>query len=182
MKRIIAKMFFQFLGWRIDQTYHEKSKRSVLVMAPHTSNWDFVFGRMAFNIYGLKVKFLIKGSLFKGPLDPILRAMGGLPVDRNKKTNMTDAVAEMYKEKEQLCIVFTPEGTRSYNKEWKKGFYYIAQKANVPIILSYVDYKTRTGGFFKEEFIPTGDVDKDIETIKGFYKGIEGRVAKNSVY
>lgn len=174
-------MFFQFFGWKIDSAFPEETKKCVIIVAPHTSNWDFIIGRLAFNIYGLKVKFLIKDDLFVGPLGSILKALGGLPVDRSKKNNLTDIIAEMYDGKEQLTIMFTPEGTRSYNPDWKKGFYYIAEKANVPLVLSYIDYTNRKGGFIGV-FNPTGNAEKDIETIKKKYHGIEGKVPENSVY
>ncbi len=94
---------------------------------------------------------------------------------------MTETIAEMYKGKDQLTIMFTPEGTRSYNPHWKKGFYYIAEKAEVPIILGYLDYKNRRGGFLGE-YYPSGDADKDIQEIKEMYIGIEGKNPENSVY
>ena len=174
-------MFFQFIGWRVDMTYPEKAKKCVIIVAPHTSNWDFIIGRLAFNIYGLPIKFLIKSDLFVGPMGWLLKKMGGIPVDRSKKSNLTDQIAAMYHGQDRLAITFTPEGTRAYNPDWKKGFYYIAQKANVPIMMGYLDYKNRRGGFIGE-FIPTGDVEKDIDEMKKVYFGIEGKVPENSVY
>ena len=117
--------------------------------------------------------FEFEKDIFVFPLGLILKALGAIPVDRSKNNNMVEYVANLFKEKEELYVVFTPEGTRSYNPNWKKGFYYIAVKAEVPILLAYVDFPSKRGGFL-EVFYPTGDVDADILEIKrklGQFKG-----------
>lgn len=167
-------------GWKVDDKAPEIAYKAVLVHAPHTSNWDFIIGRMASWVYRLPVKILIKKELFFFPLGFILKAMGGIPVDRSKNNNLTDQISTMFKEKEKLTIIFTPEGTRKYSPNWKKGFYYIALKSEVPIVLTYIDYKKKYGGF-GPVFEPTGDADKDIETIKDFYRNISGKVPENGV-
>ncbi|MEO9257700.1 MAG: 1-acyl-sn-glycerol-3-phosphate acyltransferase [Crocinitomicaceae bacterium] len=170
------------MGYKLDLNIPAGTKRCVLVSAPHTSNWDFVIGRLAMWAYQLDVKLIIKKELFFFPMGFFLKALGGIPVDRkNKKSNITGQVAQMFEENEDLCVLFTPEGTRSYNPNWKKGFYYLAEKANVPIYLGYLDYEKKIGGIFPEEFIPTGDANKDILEIKKRYKNVKGKFPENGV-
>ncbi len=160
-------------GWDISLHVPENIEKAVVVMGPHTSNWDFVLGRLAFYMMRLKGRYLVKKDIFVFPLGMILKGLGAIPVDRSKNNNMVDLVAQLFKEKEELFVVFTPEGTRSYNPHWKKGFYYLALKAEVPILLAYVDFPTKKGGFL-EVFYPTGNVDEDIKFIKqrlGQFKG-----------
>ena len=171
--KLLIRFIFWLIGWKIDPNAPTDIKKCVIVVGPHTSNWDFVLGKMAFMTYGVKAKFLIKKELFFFPLGFILKAMGGIPVDRKKTNNLTEAALEYFEKNETMYMVFSPEGTRSYNPNWKKGFYYIAVKAEVPILLAYVDFPSKKGGFL-ELFYPTGDVDADILEIKrklGQFKG-----------
>lgn len=179
--KFLVKVILKLVGWKIDEHAPQGVKKCVCVVGPHTSNWDFIIGRMAFILYGMKPKILIKKELFFFPLGIFLKAMGGVPVDRKKNNNMTDYAVKLFEEAEQLYMVFTPEGTRSYNPNWKKGFYYIAIKANVPIYICYVDYKNKMGGF-REQFTPTGDVDKDIAYIKSVLGEYTGRFPENGIY
>lgn len=173
---VILKM----LGWKIDPHPPQGVKKCVVVMGPHTSNWDFILGRATFSYYGVQAKFLIKKELFFFPLGFLLKKMGGIPVDRKRGANLTDQAVNIIKNHEEIYMVFTPEGTRSYNPNWKRGFYYIAQKANVPIYIGYVDYERKIGGFHSL-FEPTGDVKKDIETIKGILSQYKGKVPENGI-
>lgn len=172
----VLKLF----GWKIDETSPEDVKKAVIVVGPHTSNWDFIIGKIAFMHYGVKGLFLIKKELFFPPMGWILKAMGGIPVDRKKKNNMTDFAVSLFNESDTCFLVFTPEGTRSYNANWKKGFYYIAQKANVPIYIAYMDYKNKKGGFHSL-FQPTGNADHDIRYIKSVLSQFEGKVPANGI-
>ena len=149
-------------------------------MGPHTSNWDFILGKMAFISYGIKAKYLIKKEAFFFPFGFFLRKMGGIPVDRKKKNNITKKAKELFLENDELFLVFTPEGTRSYNPNWKKGFYYIAIESKVPIYIAYVDYSKKTGGFHGL-FEPTGDVDRDILEIKRILSKFSGKVPENGI-
>lgn len=173
---LILRMF----GWDIDKTTPEGVKKCVVVVGPHTSNWDFFIGKMAFISYGVKGKFLIKKEAFVFPFGWFLKKMGGIPVDRKKNNNLTEAAVQHFRNNDEMFMVFTPEGTRSYNPNWKKGFYYIAQKANVPIFIAYMDYEKKIGGFHSL-FEPTGDVDKDIRYIKDVLKQFKGKVPENGV-
>jgi 1-acyl-sn-glycerol-3-phosphate acyltransferase len=173
---LILKLF----GWKIDPNPPTGVKKCVIAMGPHTSNWDFIIGRMTFAHYGVNAKFLIKKELFFFPFGIILKALGGIPVDRDKGANLTDQAVKYIKAQNEVFMVFTPEGTRSYNPNWKKGFYYIAQRAKVPIYIGYIDYKKKIGGFHSL-FHPTGDANKDIETIKGILSKYEGRFPENGI-
>lgn len=178
------KKFYRFLlrllGWKIDETTPEDIKQCVIVVGPHTSNWDFIIGRMAFKYYGVKSKFLIKKEAFFFPFGYFLKWMGGIPVDRKKNNNLTEYAVKLFKENEVLFLTFTPEGTRSYNANWKKGFYYIAQKANVPIYIAYMDYEKKIGGFHSI-LEPTGDVDADMKYIKSILSKYKGKYPENGI-
>lgn len=178
--RKIAFWLLKMMGWKVDERTPEGIKKCVIVVGPHTSNWDFIIGKLAFIHYGVNAKFLIKKELFFPPLGWILKAMGGVPVDRKKKNNLTQTAVDYFNNNEYMYLVFTPEGTRSYNPNWKKGFYYIAQKANVPIYIAYMDFEKKIGGFHSH-FIPTGDVDKDIEYIKSIMRQYKGKHPENGV-
>ena len=170
------------MGWKIDPSLPAEIKKCVLVMGPHTSNWDYFIGIMSFwGYYDIDMKQLIKSYLFFFPLGWILKRIGGIPVYRNTKNNMTTTISHMYKNSEELTITFTPEGTRSYNPKWKKGFYYIALESKVPIVLGYLDYKNKTGGMLSTIVIPSGEVEKDIDFIKSQYINIDGRFPEKGV-
>jgi len=176
----ITRFILKVLGWRVDAHTPEGINKCVVVMGPHTSNWDFIVGRLAFASYGVNGRFLIKKELFFFPLGWFLRAMGGIPVDRKTRNNTTDLAVSEFEKNEKMFMVFTPEGTRSYNPKWKKGFYYIALKANVPIYIGYMDYEKKIGGFHSK-FTPTGDVDQDIEYIKNILKQYKGKHPENGI-
>ncbi len=179
--RIIARFIFWLIGWKVDKTVPKGINKCVVVVGPHTSNWDFVLGKLAFISYGVKVKFLIKKEAFVPVFGWILKWMGGIPVDRSKNNNLTEYAVSLFDSYKNLYLVFTPEGTRKYNPNWKKGFYYIAIKAKVPIYIGYVDYKNKRGGFHSL-FEPTGDVDKDIEHIKSVLKQFQGKYPEKGIY
>lgn len=179
MSKFAGKLLKLF-GWEVDETTPEGVDKCVIVMGPHTSNWDFIIGKLAFMTYGVQGKYLIKKEAFFFPFGYFLKKMGGIPVDRSKNNNLTDSAVKLFEENETLYLVFTPEGTRSYSPNWKKGFYYIAQKANVPIYLAYIDYKNKKGGYHGL-FEPTGDIDKDIKEIKRILSQYTGKVPENGI-
>jgi 1-acyl-sn-glycerol-3-phosphate acyltransferase len=172
--KFVAKFIFWLIGWKVDPNPPEGIQKCVVAVGPHTSNWDFILGRLAFYQYGVKGRYLMKKELFWGPLGWFLKCIGGIPVDRSKKNNLTDTAVRYFEENESMYLVFSPEGTRSYNPNWKKGFYYVAQKANVPIYVAYIDFASKTGGFHSL-FWPTGDADTDIQKIKDILKQYKGR-------
>ena len=175
-----AKWILRVFGWKINGHIPEGVKKCVVVMGPHTSNWDFIIGKMAFMAYGVNGRFLIKKEMFFFPFGSILKAMGGIPVDRNGGNKLTDMAARHFEDNEEMFMVFTPEGTRSYNPKWKKGFYYIAQKAKVPIYIGYLDYTNKKGGFHSL-FNPTDNVDSDIAHIKDVLRKFKGKYPENGI-
>lgn len=171
----------KLFGWKIDPFTPTGVDKAVVVMGPHTSNWDFVIGKIAFSHYKVNGKFLIKKDLFFFPFGYILKAMGGIPVDRKKKNvNITEQVVDYFHAHDKCYVVFTPEGTRSYSPNWKRGFYYIAQKAQVPIYIGYIDYKKKIGGFHSR-FEPTGNVEADIKAMKAILSEFEGKFPENGI-
>ena len=178
--RKFSRFILKLMGWNIDETTPENVKQCVVVVGPHTSNWDFIIGRLAFRNYGVKAKFLIKKEAFVFPFGFFLKRLGGIPVDRKKNNNLTQYAVDLFKNNEVLFLTFTPEGTRSYNPNWKKGFYFIAQKAKVPIYIAYIDYKNKKGGFHSL-LEPTGDVNKDIAYIKKVLSQYSGKYPENGI-
>ncbi|MCB9335971.1 MAG: 1-acyl-sn-glycerol-3-phosphate acyltransferase [Flavobacteriales bacterium] len=176
----IAAFLYKLFGWKTVGEIPKDLHKYVIIAAPHTSNWDFFFGRLYFYMKDIPVKFFIKKDWYFPPFSYLFDKMGGIPVNRSKSSNLTDEIADSIKNYDRIAILVTPEGTRKYSPNWKKGFYFIAQKANVPIVLGYLDYEKKIGGI-GPVFYPTGDVDKDIETIKSFYKDKKGKFPENGV-
>ena len=169
MLKVIARFILKLRNWKIAD-FPPDVKKSVVIVAPHTSMWDFFWGRMIYFAIGKKVKFLIKQEMFTFPFKSILNALGGIPVDRGKRNNLVDYIAGLFAESDSLYITITPEATRKLNHKWKRGFYYIALKAKVPITIGIIDYKKReigVAGFFT----PTGDFEKDFPQIEEYYHG-----------
>ena len=170
----IATFILKTIGWKISGEIPADIKKVVLIQAPHTSLWDSVIGRIVFWYYAYPIKLLVKKEAFKWPFGGILKALGGIPVNREKNEKMVDAVARMVNEHENIVLVITPEGTRKRVENWKRGFYYIALKAEVPIALGWIDYPDKRGGI-GPLFYPTGDFDKDFKKIEDFYRGFRGK-------
>ena len=178
--KFFAKLMYKILGWKLKGSIPTDIKKCVMVAAPHTSNWDFFYGVIAFYIMGIKIKTPIKKELFFFPLGIILNALGGIQVDRAKAGKLVDNIVDLFKKYDELVIFITPEGTRSYAERWKTGFWHIAKNANVPIILGYIDYSKKTAGV-GPVFVPTGNVDKDIEEVKNFYRNITAKYPDQGV-
>lgn len=165
---MLSKLILKLAGWKIASNFHDEIKRCVLVVAPHTSNWDFIVGRLVFNVLKLNVHFLIKKEAFVFPLGYFLKKWGGIPVERSKKSNLVKQVAKQFEGKQEMVVVITPEGTRSPVKNWKKGFYHIAAQANVPIVLGYLDYKKKEVGLGTIIY-PGNHFEDHAAEIKAFY-------------
>jgi len=170
-------LLYKRLGWKTNVT-ESRPKKYIIAFAPHTSNWDLFIGQCYIMAEGFRCNFLMKKEWFFWPLGPIFRKMGGIPVYRQKHTHMTDSIAEAAKKADTFALCITPEGTRSRNPDWKKGFYYIAQKANIPILLYAVDYEKKEI-VCTRSFIPTGNIDSDMLDIKNYYKGYKGKHPEN---
>ena len=165
------------MGWKVKVTEDHPDKY-IICLAPHTSNWDFLIGQLYNQAFGLESNFLMKKEWFFWPLGPIFRKMGGIPVYRQKRTRMTDAMAETARKAEKFHVCITPEGTRSRVEEWKKGFYFIAQGAGIPILLYGLDYERKLIQCTKT-IIPTGDIEHDMREIKLYFKDFKGKNPEN---
>ena len=169
----IAAKIFSWLGWSF-QFNGLPANHGVIVVYPHTSNWDFCIGVLAKWAMGIQVTFLAKHTLFNVPiLGAWLRYLGGMPVIRSSPQGYVDDLASMMLAKEYAWIVITPEGTRKYTPGWRSGFYRLAQKAQVPIGVAYIDYKRKQVGL-TTFFTPTGDEQTDLNMIREVYDGREG--------
>jgi 1-acyl-sn-glycerol-3-phosphate acyltransferase len=177
MKKWGANFMLKLLGWRIVEPVPNSVSKAVLIVAPHTSNWDFIYGMLALLSSGINFKFLIKKAWVFFPLSLIMKALGAIPIERNKlkkSLSQVDHVSQIIANSSNVILVITPEGTRSYTSKWRTGFYAISQKANVPIMIGYIDYKTKSIGV-KEVFYPTGDIEQDISYITNSYKGVSAK-------
>lgn len=170
-------LLYERLGWTRHVTQPHPDKY-ILSLAPHTSNWDFILGQLYAGAEGLEINFLMKKEWFFWPLGPLFRRLGGIPVQRQKHTSMTDTLADTARREPQFRLCITPEGTRSAVAEWKKGFYFIALKAGLPILLYGIDYKRKLIEC-TQTVNPTGDLDGEMRQIKRYYKGYQGRRPAN---
>lgn len=155
-----------------------KVGHSVMVAAPHTSNWDFLFAIAGFWIMGLNVRYFIKDSYTKSPVGFLFRWTGALGVNRAARNNLVDHTIQLLKENEQMVILVPAEGTRKKVEKWKKGFYHIALGAGVPISLGYLDYKKKIGGVLTV-FEPSGVEAEDFDFIQAQYLPITGKYPEN---
>lgn len=173
MKGFCSWLLYKLLGWKKDVTV-EHPEKYVICLAPHTSNWDFIIGQLYSRAEGLHSNYLMKKEWFFWPLGVVFRKMGGIPVYRNKKSSMTDVLAETARREKVFHLTITPEGTRSYNAEWKKGFYYIAAEAHIPILLYALDYEKKIIRCTMS-VMPTGDIANEMPMIKEYYKGVTAK-------
>lgn len=170
---LFARFLLRLFGWK-GFVEVEIPLKCVICVAPHTSNWDFILGRIFYASLIGRPHFLMKKEWFFPPLNYFFRVLGGIPVDRKKKTFITEQMVEEFSRRERFQLAVAPEGTREKTSKWKSGFYYIALGAHVPIVLAHIDYDLKEIGVSRI-FYPTGDDVKDIEEIKRFYKGFQGK-------
>jgi len=173
MQKLFIFILKQF-GWKYEVTV-EIPDKSVICVAPHTSNWDYVIGFLFYkSIINGNLRILAKKELFIFPLNRLFKSMGCIPVDRKKKTSVSEQMVEVFHSEKQLHLAIAPEGTRKRNSKWKTGFYYIALNAGVPITLASIDYAKKEVAI-KKNFYPTGDVKSDVDEIKNYYKDIQAK-------
>ncbi|MCS0498968.1 1-acyl-sn-glycerol-3-phosphate acyltransferase [Protaetiibacter mangrovi] len=167
MRRLIARLFWAVSRWKL-VTEPAPTRPTVLVGAPHTSNWDFVLMLAIAWRLRVDIRWLGKASLFAGWRGPIMRALGGIPVDRSDPARVVGEVVERIRSGEVFGLVVTPDGTRTNRGPWKSGFYRIAREAGMPVTLGYVDRTTMTTGLGPSIEL-TGDVAADMDRIRAFY-------------
>ena len=173
LSRIVRKAlvtFYRMRGWKAVGTPPEDG-RCVIIAAPHTSNWDFLYFIGLTEDLGLKPHFMAKDSLFRWPLGGFMRDMGGVSIDRSARRNVVDAMVEEFARRDRFMLTIAPEGTRSAVGQWRSGFYHIALKAKVPMVVGMMDYGTKTGGLGPAIW-PSGDYEADMRKIFDVYRKV----------
>jgi 1-acyl-sn-glycerol-3-phosphate acyltransferase len=175
--RVFSVGFLKLTGWKVEGSLPSAGGKSVLIAAPHTSNWDLPYTLMVAFALRLNIYWMGKEQLFKPPFRGLMRWLGGIPVNRNKSSNLVAASIEVIKcAAGPLQLIVPPEGSRSKTRYWKTGFYYIAVGAKVPIVMAYMDYKRKISGL-GPVFQPTGNIEDDMAIIKAFYAPFKGKNA-----
>ncbi len=176
----IAKFIFQrLMGWKIEGSFDPAVKKAVIIVVPHTSWHDFYLGLFTRRLTKTQINYIAKKELFRWPFGWYFRWTGGEKLDRTPGQNKVEAIAEIFKSKEEFRLAMAPEGTRQKVSEWKTGFYYIAMAAEVPIICVAFDYKRKTI-VLNEAFYPTGNIDLDLQKLRSYFKGVVGKKADYS--
>lgn len=168
----IAGWLLRTAGWSVEITVPDYDK-CIICVAPHTSNWDFILGKLAYASVGRKAGFLMKEAWFVWPLGCFFRAIGGIAVPKKRGTNLTEYIIERFRKMPHMHLAVTPEGTRSKVTQWRTGFLRIAEGADVPVVLGVIDARHKHISVVTE-FHPTGDIDADMRAIKDYYRGTEG--------
>ncbi len=167
--------FLKATGWKIYGQLPANGRKSVLIAAPHTSNWDLPYTLMVAFALRLNVYWMGKQSLFKAPFRGVMLWLGGIPIQRESSNNVVEAsIAAIQNADGPVQLIVPPEGTRSKARYWKTGFYYIALGANVPIVMAYMDYARKESGL-GPVFEPTGNIEADMVTIQAFYAPFKGK-------
>lgn len=177
---------FRIKGWTFEKDPLKDLDRFVLVAAPHTSNWDFIYAIAAFDMMHIPVRFTIKKEWLKFPFRKLMLSLGAIPVDRERgpdgkplKGGTVKAMAKLFQQHEKLIVLVTPEGTRSPVTRWKTGFYYVAVEANVPIVLGYLDYQEKRA-VIKKVLYPSGKFTEDMREIMDFYSNVTPKFPEKS--
>ena len=184
LSQTLAQKTLKSLGWTFNNQMPADLQQCVMIAAPHTSNWDSLYTKLAFIVMDIPVKITIKDSYTKSPFGGLIRALGGVGIDRSprqageERPSMVQAMADLFKTNPRMVMLVTPEGTRSRQPEWKSGFYHVAVAAGVPIALAYLDYAKKEAGVGKIVY-PSGDMAKDLAEIMAFYAPIQGKHPEN---
>ena len=174
LKKQIGKLGLRLGGWTVVNEVPSNLGNAVCIVAPHTAIEDFFVGLGFYWSYNIKFKVMMKQEFFKPVLGWLLKKIGGIPVNRGHQNHLVEQMVEMFGQNKDTQLVICPEGTRKAVKHWKKGFYVIAQGANVPIILGFIDYKKRRCGA-ERVFYPTSDYEKDLAEIWDYYKDVKAK-------
>ncbi len=172
-RALVGRAWLGLFGWRIEGAI-PNVPRAVVIGAPHTSGWDLPFMLAICFALGIRVSWFGKHTLFLPPFGWVMRAVGGLPINRTARGGVVAAAIEQMRNSPSLMLAVAPEGTRQRTDQWKTGFYHIAEGAKVPLILGFLDYEKKCGGV-AGVFFPTGDIDADIAKIRKVYAGIKGK-------
>ncbi|WP_047244832.1 1-acyl-sn-glycerol-3-phosphate acyltransferase [Maribacter thermophilus] len=179
MQSLARFIYFKILRWSVKGEFPSDLDKFVIIVVPHTSWWDFLLGLLIRKVLNEEINYIGKKSLFDSPIGWFFRWTGGAPIDRSKSSDTVSATAKIFNERKRFRLALSPEGTRKKVKKWKTGFYYIAKKANVPIVLCAFDYGKKEIKFSKP-YTPTDDKEMDFENYRSFFKGVKGKVAEFS--
>lgn len=173
LRSVIGKLWLRAFGWSVEGG-PPGVKKAVVVACPHTSGWDLPFTLSVSWALGIEINWIGKHTLFKAPWGPFFRMLGGVPVNRAGHNNAVAATAGLLADRDELLVIIAPEGTRGRATRWKTGFYYIALEAKVPIVLGFLDYEKKRGGFGRV-FYPSGDIGADWAVLGEFYGDVKGK-------
>lgn len=165
---------FKLKGWKIDANLPEGYQKCVVIAAPHTSNWDFLYSLAVFFQLNIPVRFLAKKELFVWPIKKLINDFGGIAVQRGKNSKLVDDIIVFFNQHKELMLMIPAEGTRSRVEKWKTGFYHVALGAKVPLLLGFLDYKRKIAGF-GPLLTMTGNPAVDAKLIRDFYNNITAK-------
>lgn len=171
--RYLCTAYLKLAGWKIEGDWPREMPKMVLIAAPHTSNWDGVNMLAAAGFYRVPLKWMGKKELTTGPFGPIVKWLGCVPVDRKGGTDLVAQMAAAFAAVPRMVLAIPPEGTRAAVNEWKTGFYHIARAAGAPLVMSVLDYGTKTIRL-SGALVPSGDYDADLAVIMTHYEGAQG--------
>lgn len=174
MIKILARLIAKMLGWKF-VVRNDLPKKYVFVAAPHTSNWDGFYMIITALACGLRISWVAKHTLLQGASGWFLKKLGGIPVVRNSRQNLVSQIVEIFNRSDKLALGVPPEGTRSKADYWKSGFYHIAREAQVPIVLSFLDYKHKIAGLGPEILPGKDTMTQDMDAVRKFYKDVHAR-------
>jgi len=179
LMRWLALIIFRFTGWKPAGKRPSLSKY-IIIAAPHTSNWDFLYTLCLAFILEIKPSIMMKAAWFRWPVGPFLRWFGAIPIDRSKSTQVVARSIQAFRENPRMVLVVPPSGSRRKVMYWKTGFYHIATGANVPIVLGYLDYRRKVGGIGPVVH-PTGNMERDMKIIKAFYVDVTAKYPEKAL-
>jgi 1-acyl-sn-glycerol-3-phosphate acyltransferase len=174
VEKISKFILYTLLGWKVENSFPDEPKKYIIIAAPHTSWIDFPIAVLSRISAGKMVHFIGKNSLFKWPFGAFFRALGGIPVDRDKSVNMVASVVAIFNSKKEFRLGLSPEGTRKKVEKWKTGFYYIAKGANVPIVMATLDFENKKIKISTPYYV-TSDMESDFKVFKNFFKNVKGK-------
>lgn len=175
----LCRTYLEMTGWTLVGALPSDEPKVVVIGAPHTSNWDFLVFLGVVNFLGIRLSFLAKNGLFKGPFGTFLRRIGGIPVDRPNASSIVESAVNAFSESEKMILLLAPEGTRARTEGWKSGFWRIAEEADVPVAFAFIDGPTRTSGLGPAYRID-GDIDGFMEKASAFYEDKRGLKPQNA--
>ena len=178
--RALARLMLWLGGWTVRGEL-PSARKFVVIAYPHTSNWDVPWTLAISLVYHVHIHWMGKSSLFRGPMGPLMKWLGGIPIVIGESRNVVQQAIDAFGDSDELIIVISPEANRAYVEEWRTGFYHIAAGAGIPIVLGFLDYARREGGYLKT-CRPSGDLRRDLEDIRSAYLGIKGRYPAQSIH